>query len=42
MFVVCENHLAQSADPEELRAALLRIADRGDDLEAVITGQDRY
>lgn len=42
MFVACENHLAQSADPEELRAALLRIADRGDDLEAVITGQDQY
>lgn len=42
MFVVCENHLAQSVDPAELRAALLRIADRGDDLEALITGQDRH
>lgn len=42
MFVVGENQLAETADPAELRAAILQVAHKADNLEALLTGADQY
>ena len=42
MFVVGDNQLAATADPAELRAAILQIAHKADNLEALLTGADRH
>lgn len=43
MFVVSDNQLAETADPPELKAAILQVADKADQLEALLSGgQDRY
>jgi len=42
MFVVGDNQLAETADPAELRAAILQIAQKADNLEALLTGADQY
>jgi len=38
MFVVSDNQLAATADPPELRSAILHIAQKADQLEAVLSG----
>ena len=42
MFVVGDNQLAATADPAELRAAILQIAQKADHLEERLTGADRH
>lgn len=42
MFVVGDNQLAETADPAELRAAILQIAHKADNLEALLTDADRH
>lgn len=42
MFVVGDNQLAATADPTELRAAILQIAQKADNLEELLTGADRH
>ena len=38
MFVVSDNQLAETADPPELRTAILHVADKADQLEALLSG----
>ncbi len=42
MFVVSDNQLAQTADPPELRQAILHVAQKADTLEALLTGADLH
>lgn len=42
MFVVSDNQLAQTADPPELRQAILHIAQKADTLEELLTGADQH
>lgn len=40
MFVVCDNQLADTADPPELAQAILHVAQKADAMEALLTGAD--
>lgn len=40
MFVVCDNQLADTADPPELTQAILQVAKKADAMEALLTGLD--
>jgi hypothetical protein len=40
MFVVSDNQLAETANPQELRAAIEQIARKADSLEELLTGTD--
>lgn len=42
MFVVSDNQLAQTADPPELKQAILHVAQKADTLEALVTGADQH
>lgn len=42
LFVVSDNQVAQTADPEELRTAILQVAQKADDLEALLSPADQF